>query len=202
MGGIQSFSHSFIHPWLHPQMVQSHSFIQSVIQSVSQSFFRSGIQSVSHSGIQSVINSVSQSFIQSFFHSVIHSVSQSLIPSFHHSWLHPLLIGCKGSMKVILSFMVASTSDWLQGFHESRYSARFFNWSYLFMAVQVFKSSTHVCRGLHFIPFWVGVVSEWVRVLDWRPGGPRFESHCGNFASELWQFRLPRFAMMAHIATH
>ena len=30
--------------------------------------------------------------------------------------------------------------------------------------------------------------------LDWRPGGPGFESCCGNFASELWQFRLPRFA--------
>ena len=35
---------------------------------------------------------------------------------------------------------------------------------------------------------------EWVRALDWRPGGPGFESRCGNFASELWQFRLPRFA--------
>ena len=32
------------------------------------------------------------------------------------------------------------------------------------------------------------------RALDWRPGGPRFESRCGNIASELWQFRLPRFA--------
>ena len=40
-----------------------------------------------------------------------------------------------------------------------------------------------------------GAVAEWVRALDLRPDGPGFESHCGNlFASELWQFRLPRFA--------
>ena len=40
-----------------------------------------------------------------------------------------------------------------------------------------------------------GAVAEWVRTLDWRPDGPGFESHCGKlFASELWQFRLPRFA--------
>ena len=40
-----------------------------------------------------------------------------------------------------------------------------------------------------------GAVAEWVRALDWRPDGPGFESHCGKlFASELWQFRLPRFA--------
>ena len=33
---------------------------------------------------------------------------------------------------------------------------------------------------------------KWVRLraLDWRPGGPGFESCCGNFAVELWQFRL------------
>ena len=38
-------------------------------------------------------------------------------------------------------------------------------------------------------------MAEWVRALDWRPDGRGFESHCGNlFASELWQFRLPRFA--------
>ena len=37
-------------------------------------------------------------------------------------------------------------------------------------------------------------VAEWLRALDWRPGGPGFESCCGNFVSELWQFRLPRFA--------
>ena len=37
-------------------------------------------------------------------------------------------------------------------------------------------------------------MAEWVRRLDWRPGGPGFESRCDNFASELWQFRLPRFA--------
>ena len=39
----------------------------------------------------------------------------------------------------------------------------------------------------------VGAVAEWVRVLDWRQGGPGFESCWGNFALELWQFRLPRF---------
>ena len=27
--------------------------------------------------------------------------------------------------------------------------------------------------------------AEWVRALDWRPGGPGFESRCGNVASEL-----------------
>ena len=44
-----------------------------------------------------------------------------------------------------------------------------------------------------------GAVAEWVRALACT--GDRtvlagFESHCGklNFASELWQFRLPRFA--------
>ena len=41
--------------------------------------------------------------------------------------------------------------------------------------------------------------ARWIRLerwnlVDWRPGGPGFESRCGNFASELWQFRLPRFA--------
>ena len=40
----------------------------------------------------------------------------------------------------------------------------------------------------------VGVVAERVRALDWQPGGSGFESRCGNFASELWQFRLPRLA--------
>ena len=25
-------------------------------------------------------------------------------------------------------------------------------------------------------------MAEWVRTLDWRPGGPGFESRCGNFA--------------------
>ena len=25
-------------------------------------------------------------------------------------------------------------------------------------------------------------VAEWVRALDWRPDGPGFESHCGNFS--------------------
>ena len=38
-------------------------------------------------------------------------------------------------------------------------------------------------------------MGEWVRVVDWRPDGPGFESRCGNFASELWQFCLPRFAV-------
>ena len=42
-----------------------------------------------------------------------------------------------------------------------------------------------------------GAVAEWVieanRALDRRPGGPGFEYRCGNFASELWQFRLPHF---------
>ena len=37
-------------------------------------------------------------------------------------------------------------------------------------------------------------MAEWVRALDWQPGGPGFESCCDNFASELWQFRLPRLA--------
>ena len=38
-------------------------------------------------------------------------------------------------------------------------------------------------------------MAEWVRALDWRPGGPGFESRCGNlFASELWKFCLHRFA--------
>ena len=37
-------------------------------------------------------------------------------------------------------------------------------------------------------------MAEWVRSLDWRPGGPGFESSCGNFALDLWQFHLPRFA--------
>ena len=43
-----------------------------------------------------------------------------------------------------------------------------------------------------------GAVAEWVRALAWTgdwtvPAG--FESHFGKlFASELWQFRLPRFA--------
>ena len=35
-----------------------------------------------------------------------------------------------------------------------------------------------------------GVVAEWVGALDWRPGGPGFESRSDNFASELWQFCL------------
>ena len=34
-------------------------------------------------------------------------------------------------------------------------------------------------------------MAEWVIVLDCRPGGPGFEYCCGNFALELWQFRLP-----------
>ena len=37
-------------------------------------------------------------------------------------------------------------------------------------------------------------VNEWVRALDWLPGGTGFESRCGIFASELWQIRLPRNA--------
>ena len=38
-------------------------------------------------------------------------------------------------------------------------------------------------------------MGEWLRTVDWRPGGPGFESCCGNFASELWQIlRLPRCA--------
>ena len=35
-----------------------------------------------------------------------------------------------------------------------------------------------------------GTVAEWVRSLDWRPGGPGFESCWRYFASELWQFHL------------
>ena len=30
-----------------------------------------------------------------------------------------------------------------------------------------------------------GTVAERSRALDWRPGGPGFESRCDNFASEL-----------------
>ena len=26
----------------------------------------------------------------------------------------------------------------------------------------------------------MGAVAEWVKVVDWRPGGPWFESSCGN----------------------
>ena len=37
-------------------------------------------------------------------------------------------------------------------------------------------------------------VAEWVRSLDWWLDGPGFESRFGNFASELWQFRLPNLA--------
>ena len=37
-------------------------------------------------------------------------------------------------------------------------------------------------------------MAEWVIVLNCRPGGPGFEYCCGNFASVLWQFRLPCFA--------
>ena len=33
-------------------------------------------------------------------------------------------------------------------------------------------------------------MAEWIRALDWRLGGRGFESCCGNFASELWQFCL------------
>ena len=32
------------------------------------------------------------------------------------------------------------------------------------------------------------MVSEWVRALDWRPGGPGFESRCVNFASDFGNF--------------
>ena len=38
-------------------------------------------------------------------------------------------------------------------------------------------------------------LAECVTALDWRPGGPGFESLCDNFASELWPFRLPRFGI-------
>ena len=40
-----------------------------------------------------------------------------------------------------------------------------------------------------------GVVAEWVRVQDWRPGGPGFESCCGNFASELCNSVYPTLPM-------
>ena len=39
-------------------------------------------------------------------------------------------------------------------------------------------------------------MAEWVRALEWRPGCPWLESSGGNFASELWQFRLPHFAIV------
>ena len=32
-------------------------------------------------------------------------------------------------------------------------------------------------------------MAELVRALDWRPGGPGFESCCGNFVLERCQFR-------------
>ena len=32
-----------------------------------------------------------------------------------------------------------------------------------------------------------GAVTVCVSGWDWRPGGPGFESCCGNFASELWR---------------
>ena len=38
---------------------------------------------------------------------------------------------------------------------------------------------------VHFICPCGGAAAEWVRALDWRPGGPGFEHGCGNFASEL-----------------
>ena len=30
-----------------------------------------------------------------------------------------------------------------------------------------------------------GVVAEWVRALDWRPGGPGFEPSCGNIVIDI-----------------
>ena len=49
----------------------------------------------------------------------------------------------------------------------------------------------------------LGAVAEWVRAFDWRPDCPGFESHCGKlFASELWQFRLPRFASVFRRRRH
>ena len=47
----------------------------------------------------------------------------------------------------------------------------------------VFLERPHVCA-----------VAEWVRALDWRPGGPAFESRCGNFTSELLAIPFTRFA--------
>ena len=44
-------------------------------------------------------------------------------------------------------------------------------------------------------PQWPNGLERWLGLATGRfPAG--FESHCGNFASELWQFRLPRFATM------
>ena len=37
-------------------------------------------------------------------------------------------------------------------------------------------------------------MADLARALDWRSGGPGFESRCDNFASEFCQFCLPRFA--------
>ena len=36
-------------------------------------------------------------------------------------------------------------------------------------------------------------MAEWVRALDWRPGGPGFESRCGNFALEFGNSVYPTF---------
>ena len=49
---------------------------------------------------------------------------------------------------------------------------------------------------LHRLRYGGGAVTQWVTALEWRPGGPGFESRGGNLTSEseLWQFRLPRFA--------
>ena len=44
-------------------------------------------------------------------------------------------------------------------------------------------------------------MAEWVRACDWRPGGPGFESGCGYFASELWQFRLPPLPVYFRLET-
>ena len=42
-----------------------------------------------------------------------------------------------------------------------------------------------ICRRLATVMRNRPVGARWPSGLDWRPGGPGFESHSGNFASEL-----------------
>ena len=64
------------------------------------------------------------------------------------------------------------------------------------MFVDVFSVGEMCSRYLILLAIQFAV-AEWVRAFAWTgdrtvPAG--FDSRCGNFASELWQFRLPRFA--------
>ena len=51
----------------------------------------------------------------------------------------------------------------------------------------------HRGRGCRHGTRWPSGLERWLGLATGRfPAG--FESHCGNFASELWQFRLTRLA--------